>query len=95
MDAPTGVGKMVAVLFAANETLSRQNDALQMMLLNRGLTQRAIQKEMAGYLKDRKGRENATRLLTTLAQRIAAILDEIDVEKALAKVQLPNKHKMN
>lgn len=87
MDEPTGVASIVKIVAQESESLRRENDALRKMLRAEGLSERRIQKGVGEYLKNRDFDEPANRRWTTAVQRIEAILDAVDMRKALAAFQ--------
>jgi hypothetical protein len=64
-------------------------------LREKGLSNRAIQAKLNVYLKGRKAQESASQLMTTVAQKMLTILDEIDLSKQIAKLPPQDKRKMN
>jgi regulator of replication initiation timing len=87
MDGGSGIASIVKVLFQETESLRLENAALRKMLREKRLTERRIQKEVAAYLRNPDFDETANRRWTTAVQRIEAILDAVDVSKALAAFQ--------
>jgi len=87
MDEPTAVASIVKAVFQESESLRLENDALRKMLRAEGLSERRIQKGVAGYLRNQDFDEPASRRWTTAVQRIEAILDAVDARKALAAFQ--------
>lgn len=86
------VGALVGNVVQAAETYRRENEALQTMLLVRGLNKKQIRKEVNEYLKQKKSAESAESVWRKVCREMQDILRKYDPSaEILEKIQITGK----